>query len=227
MLVLEQIPNPLRPFCKASAAETAGDDWWQIPVGNTRQLFSHWSLCFNMNALVRNSDLRAERKTKHDSSTTGLARGGLEKCVSCRRAAYFQTPSLSHQSSQVILWQLFCFIHQAPGKPWTSALEVTRWHQTCICKSTFTLHRLYFFPLPPNLTQRLLSDGWPVTMTENLSQKFRFSRHVIMSWEKRPWNDAERVVMVKNSQSSEKFGDAEIKWLSGVISIQSLDNIIE
>lgn len=125
----------------------------------------------------------------------GLAERGLEKCVFCRRAACFQTPSLSHQSSQVILWQLFRFIHQALGNPSTSALEVTRWHQTCICKNASTLHRLYSSPLPPNPTQHLLSDGWPVT--ENLSHTNSDSAGTLLRPETRPWNDVYRVVLVQ------------------------------
>lgn len=41
----------------------------------------------------------------------------------------------------------------------TAVLEVTRWHQTCICKKTFALHRHCLS----------LSDAQPVTMVENIN----------------------------------------------------------
>lgn len=184
-------PQPTLAFCKALAAGTTGDDWRRIPVGNTPQLFSHVFshrlLCFDMNASVRKRGLRAGKKKKHDS-VSSLAKRGLEKCVFCRRAVCFQTPSLSHQSSQVILWQLFCFIHQALENPSTSALEVTRWHQTCICKNTFTLHRLYFFPfLPIPLSACFLMVGqWPWQKTSHRNSD---SAGTLLCPEKRPWND--------------------------------------
>lgn len=157
-------------------------------MGNTpltsQSLFSHRPLCSNMNALVTKSDLRVEKQNKTWQRSERCEKSSWEMCVFADMCSVLSDDFIISPVKSSYIMAAVLFHTSGAGKPWTSALEVTRWHQTCICKSTFTLHRLYFSPLPPNLTQRLLSDGWPVTMTENLSQKFRFSRHVIMSWEK-------------------------------------------
>lgn len=81
-------------------------------------VFSHRPLCFNMNALVTKSDLRAEKnkQTKTWQHVGPREKRSWEMCVLQTCARHFQTPSLSCQSSQVILWQLFRFMHQALGK---------------------------------------------------------------------------------------------------------------
>lgn len=111
----------------------------------------------------------------------GVVRRGPQKCVFPRQVQCAFRP-LHYLASQVKLHYGSCSVSYIRRR---EILQLQRLKSPDGTKHAFVKIHLHYtdfiFPLPPNPTQRLLSDGWPVTMTENLSQKFKFSRRVVMS----------------------------------------------
>lgn len=84
---------------------------WETPPPNFQSCIQSL-LCFNMNALLTKSDLRAEKKKtnkKKDDSAAGLARRGLEKCVFCRHVQH-TFRRLHYLTSQVKLYYGSCSV---------------------------------------------------------------------------------------------------------------------
>ena len=74
--------------------------------------------------------------------------GSSQLSMFCRLAAFWVC--VHYSSSHFKLYYGSCSIPyirrlELDLNPSTPMLEVTRWHQTCICKNTFALHRLCQF----------------------------------------------------------------------------------